>query len=77
VSDEVLEGLRRVVRRLMAEHDITSNRQLALAAGINPRAIDRKLATSAPSPFDVPDLVAIAAVFGTTASDLLAWAERE
>jgi transcriptional regulator with XRE-family HTH domain len=75
VSDEVLAGLRTVIKRLMTENDIKSGRQLALRAGINARAMDRKLTGF--SPFDIPDLIAIAAVFDVTASDLLAWAERE
>jgi len=52
-----------------------SGRQLALAAGINPRSVDRKLAGT--SPWDVDDLAAIAPVFGIAASDLLTWAERD
>lgn len=52
-----------------------SGRQLALATGINPRSMDRKLGGT--SPFDVDDLAAVAPVFGVTASDLLGWAERD
>lgn len=61
------------VRRLLDERGM-SGRALALASGINPRAIDRKLAGA--SPFDVDDLEAIAPVFGVAAAELLAWAER-
>lgn len=51
-----------------------SGRQLALAAGINPRSMDRKLGGQ--SPFDVDDLAAIAPVFGVTAADLVTWADQ-
>lgn len=62
-----------VVARLMTEHGM-SGRALALAAGINPRSMDRKLAGV--SPFDLDDVAAIAPALGVTATDLIGWADH-
>ena len=68
LSDAVAEQ----IRSLLRERNMTG-RALGLAAGINPRSIDRKLAGS--SPFDINDLAVIGPVLGVAASDLIAWAE--
>jgi transcriptional regulator with XRE-family HTH domain len=73
VSEQLSRAVAQEVRRLLDERGM-SGRALALAAGINPRSIDRKLAGT--SAFDVDDLAAVAPVLGVAASDLLAWAER-
>lgn len=64
--------MRDEIRRLLEDRGM-SRRQLAEASGINLRAVDRKL--KGESPFDVADLEAIAAVFGVTAAEIVAWAE--
>lgn len=74
MPEELSRAVAAQIRRLLEERGM-SGRQLALAAGINPRSMDRKLAGT--SPFDVDDLAALAPVFDITASDLLAWAERD
>ena len=51
-----------------------SGRQLALAAGVNERAMARKL--SGASPFDLADLEALAPVLDVTAAEIVEWAER-
>ena len=74
MPEELSRAVAGQVRRLLDERGM-SGRQLALAAGVNPRSIDRKLAGT--SPWDVDDLAAVAPVFGVAASDLLSWAERD
>lgn len=72
MPEELSRAVAVQIRRLLEERGM-SGRQLALAAGINPRSMDRKIGGR--SPFDVDDLAAVAPVFGVTVSDLLRWAE--
>lgn len=73
MPEQLSRAVAEQVRQLLADRGM-SGRALALASGINPRSVDRKLAGQ--SPFDVDDLAAIAPALGVAASDLLAWAER-
>lgn len=73
VPEELSRAVAAQVRRLLEDRGM-SGRQLALAAGINPRSMDRKLGGQ--TAFDVDDLAAVAPIFGVTPADLLTWAER-
>jgi transcriptional regulator with XRE-family HTH domain len=69
----LVDAVRDVVGRLLTERGM-SGRQLALAAGVNERAMARKL--SGASPFDLADLEALAPVLDVTAAEIVEWAER-
>ena len=73
MSEQLSRAIAGQIRRLLDERGM-SGRALALAAGINPRSMDRKLAGETPFGFD--DIAAIAPVLEVTATDLVGWAER-
>lgn len=74
MPEQLSKAVGSVVRRLLEERGM-SGRALALAAAMNPRSMDRKLADV--SPWDVDDLAAVAPVLGVTPQDLLTWAARD